>query len=520
MSSNFKHGGYAASGLEAIDVVSPFRYLFENEANDPDKLLPADDPAAVIASLKELADAMVEVADDPSRDASMPPVYTYWGQFIDHDITATDNRNLLPRDILNPAGFAPVAPADALSNIHNKRRPKLDLDSLYGDGPGENAEADSFYIDGVRFRIGDTGDTSFGVVPDPSLGRARDLPRDAAGAAQIGDGRNDENLVVAQFHLSWMRFHNAVADWVEANENRTGSGLFWRANQIVRHTYQWLVVNDFLRTLTINGMVDKVLYGERRFFRPEDHGEHMPMEFAHAAYRYGHSMVRGRYDYNVNFGRSDDGTVDGNTSFGLLFFFTGGGGGAVPELPFNWIIEWDRFTDHYTDFIDRRARRIDVNLAVPLARMSNELGALDGNGTPDQNRIIQHLAMRNLLRGYLLSIPTGQAMAEAMGLTPLSAEEMRSGNSSIMNDVLDNSGFIDRTPAWYYILKEAEVQCNGQALGEVGSRIIIETMIGLLQTDENSYLNAGWDPSQGVKFPNGDPITGIMDVMRFGGVAL
>jgi hypothetical protein len=36
--------------------------------------------------------------------------------------------------------------------------------------------------------------------------------RDQAGVAQIGDPRNDENVIVAQLHQSFVRFHNKVTD--------------------------------------------------------------------------------------------------------------------------------------------------------------------------------------------------------------------------------------------------------------------------------------------------------------------
>jgi hypothetical protein len=143
---------------------------------------------------------------------------------------------------------------------------------------------------------------------------------------------------------------------------------------------------------------------------------------------------------------------------------------------------------------------------------------------PDIKAILKRLARRNLLRGYHLSIPTGQSVAAAMGVAPLSADEVRLGNRGPLNQVLEDNGFLERTPLWYYVLKEAEVRANGNSLGELGSRIVCETIIGQLLNDPESYLKqqGGWDPSKGVtlKLPNGEPdlIVTIRDFFRFAGL--
>jgi hypothetical protein len=53
-------------------------------------------------------------------------------------------------------------------------------------------------------------------------------------------------------------------------------------------------------------------------------------------------------------------------------------------------------------------------------------------------------------------------------------------------------------PLWYYILKEAEIMNNGRHLGQVGSRIVAETLIGLAWNDHYSYLfqMPRWNPAE------------------------
>ena len=116
--------------------------------------------------------------------------------------------------------------------------------------------------------------------------------------------------------------------------------------------------------------------------------------------------------------------------------------------------------------------------------------------------LLRALAMRNLLRGYLLALPTGQAVADALGIEALTADELHRGNSDDFNKTLDDGGFQNTTPLWYYVLKEAEVRANGNSLGPVGSRIVAETIIGQIREDPGSFLNAPggpWSPEQGGK---------------------
>jgi hypothetical protein len=571
--------GAAVARAEPEEVLfeTPFDYLFPKLATDPAAHLPADDPAkiaAVVAGLKALGDAMVEdslAAGEgplqPTGNSTIPPVYTYWGQFIDHDLTANTDRDSEISNITKP-DLAPLDPAFVVKNLKNLRQPTVNLDSVYGDGPtfdpNTPTQAGRMY-DGIKLRVGKVateGIRGTPIPPDKVTGGdtdpSRDLPRigplieegvvkeenfpekvrnkpNFKSLPFIADGRNDENLIIAQLHTAVLRFHNAVVDWVKANEpndyhgcKRSDAQLFERAQQLTRWHYQWLVVNDFLKTVTLTGIVDKVLLGGPKHYAPRNGEPYMPLEFSVAAYRFGHTMVRAAYDHNRNFGRPAPGQLPiiDNASFDNLFRFTGSGEppfrGGSEVLPFNWIIEWDRFIDKSSLFPDHFARKIDTRLAPPLRDLINQ--GNDPKLDSDIKAILKRLARRNLLRGYHLSIPTGQSVAAAMGVAPLSANELRLGNSGPLNQVLEDNGFLERTPLWYYVLKEAEVRANGNSLGELGSRIVCETIIGQLLNDPESYLKqqGGWDPSKGVtlKLPNGEPdlIVTIRDFFRFAGL--
>lgn len=248
-------------------------------------LLPlhADDDA-----LFELAKAMREAGDleqdpDPKGDnPNIPAGYTYLGQFIDHDIT-------LDTTPLDQQKADPKATT-------NFRTPSLDLDSLYGDGPGIHPylyqrDPQTFSII-PKLLIGHTAASPDKGGP-PLAAFPNDLPRNQVGHALIFDERNDENLLVSQLHLLMLKFHNAVVTHLGTTQPQLkGSALFQDARRIVTWHYQWIVLFDFVERLTEPGLINKIKKEGRRFYRFKLR-PYMPAEFAAACYRLGHSMVRG-----------------------------------------------------------------------------------------------------------------------------------------------------------------------------------------------------------------------------------
>ena len=293
-------------------ATTPFGYLFDDLAGlFPARHLPGD-PAQVTAALEALGVALAEApgpdGNPPEQvgNSTIPPVYTYWGQFIDHDITAnTDRQNSVTDLTIQPV--QPVPPEQVRETLRNLRQPALNLDSVYAAGPGQDDGPAPGLYDGPALRVGevaqvnDDGSAIRGDHVTPAGDERHDLPRNGT-AAVLGDARNDENLIVAQFHVAFLRFHNAVLDWVRAQPPGDGyqpdddMALFTRARNLVRWHYQWLVVHDYLKTVTLPGTADKVLLGGNRLFTPRDGEVYMPLEFSVAAYRLGHSMVRAAYE--------------------------------------------------------------------------------------------------------------------------------------------------------------------------------------------------------------------------------
>jgi len=519
--TQLRHGEHECA---SADDGTDFDYLFPDLACDPTAHLvisPATDRA-----LRALGATMVEApaspGNRPAPNSAIPPIYTYLGQFIDHDLTAnTDRESTISTIETTPV--VPAAPDEVARHLGNLRHPSLNLDSVYGDGPfaGTSEDDDEFVpYDGVRFRLGQVFHVS-GVQIPPTGDLHRDLPRDASSRALIGDHRNDENLVIAQLHLAFLRFHNAAVDWIRTNEpwRALDSDVFLRARDLTRWAYQWVVVHDYLPTIAQRAVVDRVLASDEDLLRLARRTTYMPLEFSVAAFRFGHSMVRPNYDWNRNFGTP--GNVQALASFVQMFEFTGKHTPpfrfGTPTLPSNWIAEWDRMVDFDAGHSTRFARPIDTKVVPDLATMKNE--GNDPAKTAEVNAMLKQLAVRNLLRGYRLSIPTGQAVAEALGIEALSKEELDAGSSDETKRAMADGGFHDRTPLWFYVLKEAEVRAGGESLGEVGSTIVAATIIGQVRHDPTSYLHqSSWCPALGVRQPDGAPVATISDFLRFAGV--
>jgi Animal haem peroxidase len=449
------------------------------------------------AALEKLAEAMAAGIDPPKdgpdpEESHIPAAYTYFGQFIDHDLT------------FDPSTFQQQK-HDPTGTI-DFRTPRFDLDNLYGRGPSDQP----FLYDGLKFLL---GDKLFIAQRNPL---AHDLPRSAASSAGIrraiiGDPRNDENVIVSQFHGMMLRFHNRLVDL-----NRGKS--FDEIQQEVRWHYQWLALHDFLTRIidlevlnsvspafvdTNKNLADVKLKlvppSSSRTFMP-----FMPVEFSVAAYRLGHSMVRPGYRVN-EFTEPLKIFDHSNPSNGL---------NAFGEFPKSWTIDWNRFVDvglrsepeTKTDRV-QLAYHIDTSIVEPLSRLPVSVAGDEAVKNP---RLFS-LAYRNLLRGNILRLPTGQEVAATVGVPSLSDDEILIGSAETGKGETANAPaiatlspvFKGKTPLWTYVLAEARRNffrgSKEARLGQVGGRIVAEVFLWLMLSDDTSYLrrNPTWRPTLG-----------------------
>lgn len=424
--------------------------------------------------------------------------FTFLGQFLDHDIT-----------------FDPAALKDPPESP-NLRNPFLDLDSVYGRGPDRD-----------RVLYDRTGE-----LDRPTAARflidfdsARDLPRTSQQRAITADPRNDENVIVSQLHLAFLKFHNRVTDLVEAEMTAAAATagasppspgeVFEEARKRVRWHYQWVIVWQFL-TATLDEEVYNQVWNDGPNLFPPTASPKIPREFQVAAYRFGHSQVRPGYKVNVGFGapifdaRIDPREGDPNDLRG---------GRRAPRR----FVEWDTFFDFGTKEINpdtgavrekvKRNKRIDPFLSTPLFDLPV------GPGLPPPADDVRTLAGRNLERHIQHHLASGQDIAATLGYPALQPADFPADVRAL--------GFDVSTPLWYYILLEAwrqpgrSAQQQGQRLGLVGSRIVAEVFLGLLLGDPGSYLSCDPDWTPTLPQRNGQ-VTGaftMTDLLTFAGVA-
>lgn len=433
------------------------------------------DEGGRLKRLWELAQEMSEEHAGPGYvhdNDNLPAGYTYFGQFIDHDITFDPTSSLMR--------------ANDPNRIRNFRTPRLDLDCVYGAGPRANPHLyDRALQSGGRL-------AGFFLIGKGEFDKEEDLPRNDQGVAIIGDPRNDVHVIVSQVQLAFLKLHNKVLGNIVGDPNKGATpAQFREAQRVVRWFYQYVVWNDFVERLVASDIHQEVLQREKdeqgkdtgvyklnnRFYGWRN-APYIPVEFSVAAYRFGHSLIR--KNYKLNKGLRDTMGME----MVLPIFSTAEQGKDLRggrKLPERHTVQWDWFLKVSTppDGFPQQAHKIDTMLSSSVARI------------PPDSKHGKPLAYLNLLRGWRMQLPSGPDVARAMGLKPV-------------DEVLGDK---NKQALWYYILKEAETlpdpDNGGKKLGPVGGRIVAEVFAGLLKGDPLSYLNVnpGWTPDDATDKP-------------------
>jgi hypothetical protein len=382
------------------------------------------------------AAAVAVGAGAPDPDAEGAAGWPVFGQFVAHDITADRS---------------PLTHHAELAEIRNARSPRANLEPVYGDGPA-----------GMPF-LYDRDDPAKLLVGRNDAGRPADLPRNPQGVALIGDPRNDVHLLMSQLHLAMLQLHNGLVDRLR-DDGVAELELFAEARRAATWHYQWVLLEDFLPRVVGADLAGELLAGGARSYRPDPGEAWIPLEFADAAYRFGHSQIRDRYQVN-----RDAEPVP------LLPDLLG-----FRPVPAVLAVDWSYLFDLPGRPPAQRAKRIDGRLAASLIQLPQAISGADAGDYGS-------LAVRDLQRGQGVGLPSGEAVARRLGVEPLTPGEVGLGAA----------GWWLETPLWFYLLKEAEHRGGGERLGPVGGRLVGEVLVGIVDADGESYraVDPGWRPT-------------------------
>ena len=427
-------------------------------------------PGGIMDAGDDLTNPLALIVDPVLSSANpnnptMTAGFTFVGQFLDHDMTFDPTSSLARRQ--DP------------ESIRNFRIPALDLDSVYGGGPGVSPHLYDQTVDGGR--------TTFLVEEIPGSaavtcdGTPRyDVPRNSQNVALIADPRNDENLIVSQLQLALLRFHNAVLADVKSDLGTayTLEEIFAEAQRVVRWHYQWMIVHEFLPATIGASLTDDILTNGRTFYgwrnapyipdrvlrrrlplRPLAGAPQLPRQLRHRRGRRRAAVLRPL----LQAGRPQS---------------------RRPRRP---------------------ARR--VPRLAPLRRLADLLRLRRRARPPQQAH--RHDAVEHPLPPHgaglrdprLARDPQPRALADDEGAVGSVGGQGDDPAPLAPADLADLGPhhLEKRTPLWFYILREADVQAGGQHLGAVGGRIVGEVILGLLEGDSQSYLSQDpeWSPTYG-----------------------
>lgn len=459
----------------------------------------------------------------PKPIETMPAGYTYFGQLMAHDLSF--NTELIPH--LGP---------ESASGDGNLRRPLLALETLYGGGPkafpigyrtSSNRLKEGVASPRLRFRIGK-------IPSAPRLLPAHDLPRlareeldhvDGACPASrhwatdvlIADGRNDDHTIISQLAALFMSCHNRAVDVLESTDPEKKSDrfnhvrLFERARQATVYLYRLIIWNDYLRRLLDPAVFDRYVPAGISdaelppFIKAQQvigiHGGFsVSVEFSHAVFRFGHSMLRRDYPFGPKEERFDIDEVLKRSST------------SRPELmPVDerWIVDWPSFfgaQDAGQPVLSRPIGPRITAIGPAAVFVLNDEGEHEreipievekwGNKRPAYG-----LAIHDLIRsmdGPVASVTdliafmqTDERLKAMVEASPLLKD--RALRSDVIQRWLekdspfpgikdvafsdDEIGFLATTPPLYlFVLIEAEHLHEGRRLGPLGSFIVAETI--------------------------------------------
>jgi len=452
------------------DGPSRFGVLFEREPEQPD-----DSLLGLLGRTGGPMQDAARVDQEPAQDAPIPAGFTFFGQFIDHEITLMSMPPTLGQ------------PQDLISVV-NLRTPKLELDTVFAKGPADPDSAKFYDPATLKLRLAESGRdiirTGGGTTPSEKL---------------IPDPRNDQTVILVQLHVLFMKLYNHFLDQIEGLPNDIARYEQARRSTVLH--FQNLVLTDYLPRIVGQLAVNAALkQNASRYAAMVERFPSklvLPVEFSFAAFRFGHSQLRDVYRMNAQTIRL---LFSGETVPPLPAEDCGfpiGDGDLIGDQPVtsDLVIDWDFFFElsgppgHP---LRNMSRKFDTFLSPSMLRLR----------PPTISDLPVSVAERDLRRGRVFLLPSGQSCARALGIEPITELNIPNEVIKAQNALKDENMLVvdirENTPLSYYVLREAAV-LGGNQLRGVGAWIVAETFVGLLLNDPDSILNTEFTPQPGLE---------------------
>ncbi len=435
--------------------------------------------------------------------SALPSGFTYLGQLLTHDIVKSTNS----------AGDGRIE----------------------GVEQTEVADLDCIYFKDINFKDDESNrviDNQGKFRKDPTCSSDAcffDLLRDKNRKAIIPDQRNDENKIISQLHRVFQLFHNYLVDQLEGEREEK----YELAKTVVTLVYQKSIENEFLKGVIYDPVYKEVVKNKQRYLLdaaiPRDKFK-ISLEFSHAVFRFGHSMVMNRYYLN--------GSALSSKSKKISSLLNRRKNEALRDEHF---IQWGRFFFSESNIYRHRnhAARIGLRLAENLKENfhsqkfnnqrldklhSAELKNIRSSSSHGKRSLAHqrsHLIHADLVESR--KVPTGGEIVRALlekqpeGFSELEFPTLREYQELIhfkishLGGTTSSLGSIDvinrqeepsprnidfeTAPLWLFILSESIAKFNGNSeveyekLGPLGSLIVAETVMQSIKCAEISIYS-------------------------------
>ena len=417
---------------------------------------------------RDISNIVVAGHGDDANPQGLSGMMYAWGQFVDHDLdleTSGDGNINIP--INQPDADLPEATeipltrakTDPLTGSHDSPNAAIntisgwmDASQVYGS---DQATADSLRLaDGhMKTSLGNLLPTV--LAPDPSNPMGPMVNEFMA-----GDVRAQENPDLTALQTLFVREHNYQVDLAhQQHPNWTGDQLYNYARAVVTAEIEHITYDEFLPHLLGAGAIQPY-HGYDPTVDPR-----ISVEFAGAAFRFGHSLVSAEID-GINNQGEDSSTQDLKNAFfetADAFKANGGADGLLRHLGADL------------------SNKLDVHIVDDLRNfLFAPPDALD-------------LASINIQRGRDLGLGTLNETREALGLKPYADYGDITTNQETV-DALRTAygvGNVDKIDLWTGGLSEDPAP--GAMIGTTFQTIIAMQFENLRDGDRLWYENQGFD---------------------------